>query len=265
MLVCQRADRQPLDPMIPTDRRELLHLRPHPPAHPSSPAIRTIQIAGNHRQVEPIHIVITGAACREDGAKSDRHSSTPTTTQREPIQAVPLGPTQADTARQPVVRGLHQRGQSRTCAAELLPGQSRSVRPDLGVQDLLEMPVGTPLTRRRGFGTAPSLAYISLADLDVGITRRRNWTHCRTADRSSRRRSPRCCRPKPSDLAAGAPLGMKAFGSQEASTMRCSIVVFIHSGGSPSQSSIRAFSAGLIDDGDPVDARLRMRRPDLRE
>lgn len=94
MLVCQRADRQPLDPMIPTDRRELLHLRPHP----SSPAIRTIQIAGNHRQVEPIHIVITGAACREDGAKSDRHSSTPTTTQREPIQAVPLGPTQADTA-----------------------------------------------------------------------------------------------------------------------------------------------------------------------
>ena len=81
--------------MIPADRRELLHLRPHPPGHPSSPAIRAIQIAGNHRQVGPIHVVITGAACREDGAKSARHHSTPATTQKEPLQAVPLGPTQA--------------------------------------------------------------------------------------------------------------------------------------------------------------------------
>ena len=81
MLVCQRPDRQPLDPMIPADRRELLHLRPHPPAHPSSPTIRAIQIAGNHRQVEPIHVVTTSAACREDGARSGRHNSTPAATQ----------------------------------------------------------------------------------------------------------------------------------------------------------------------------------------
>ena len=46
----------------------------------------------------PIHVAISGAACREDGAKSDRHYSTPATTQREPFQAVPLGPTQAVTA-----------------------------------------------------------------------------------------------------------------------------------------------------------------------
>jgi hypothetical protein len=31
MLIGQRTDRQPLNPMIPPDHRELLHLRPHPP------------------------------------------------------------------------------------------------------------------------------------------------------------------------------------------------------------------------------------------
>ncbi|AFS15909.1 Hypothetical protein MIP_05806 [Mycobacterium intracellulare subsp. intracellulare MTCC 9506] len=47
----------------------------------------------------PIHVVITNAACREDGAKSDRQNSTPATTQVEPLQTVHPGPSQAVTAR----------------------------------------------------------------------------------------------------------------------------------------------------------------------
>lgn len=99
MLIGQRPDRQPLKPMIPADRRELLHLRPHPPdPHLHHHAIQAIRNARDHRQVGPIHVVITNAACREDGAKSDRQNSTPATTQVEPLQTVHPGPSQAVTA-----------------------------------------------------------------------------------------------------------------------------------------------------------------------
>ena len=46
----------------------------------------------------PIHVVITDAECRGDGAKSDRHNGTPATTQMEPIPTVHPGPSQAVTA-----------------------------------------------------------------------------------------------------------------------------------------------------------------------
>ncbi|AFS13645.1 Anaerobic nitric oxide reductase flavorubredoxin [Mycobacterium intracellulare subsp. intracellulare MTCC 9506] len=60
----------------------------------------------------PIHVVITNAACREDGAKSDRQNSTPATTQVEPLQTVHPGPSQAVTARRPVAPSAGSCGSS---------------------------------------------------------------------------------------------------------------------------------------------------------
>ena len=76
MLVGQRPNRQPLDPVIAANRRKLLHSRPHPsastfvisdPGHPDA----------DHGEVGPVQAVTTVAACRKGGAKSDRHNNTP--------------------------------------------------------------------------------------------------------------------------------------------------------------------------------------------
>ena len=57
----------------------------------------------------PIHAVITNAACREDGTKSDRHNCTPATTQVEPLQTVHPGPSQAVTAKSACLSVAHRR------------------------------------------------------------------------------------------------------------------------------------------------------------
>ena len=77
MLIGQRPNRHPVHPMIATNRRELLHLRLHPPSASTFVISDPGHPDANHAGVGPNQAVITVAACRKGGAKSDRHNNTP--------------------------------------------------------------------------------------------------------------------------------------------------------------------------------------------
>ncbi len=66
MLVGQRPNRQPVNPVIAANLREQLHPRPHPPTSPSRSAIRAIRIT-DHGQVGPVQAVAIVSACRKGG------------------------------------------------------------------------------------------------------------------------------------------------------------------------------------------------------
>ena len=100
MLVGQRPNRQPINPMIAANHRELLHPEPHPPPH-----LRDQQSG------------LSGHVSPSGGASSNRHNHRgvsprwgqirpshqhPAATPAEPLQGVHPGPSQAVTGRCPM-------------------------------------------------------------------------------------------------------------------------------------------------------------------